>query len=292
MLVERNHVFSRSKAIVSARELDDKSYHQFREFLEQQCGIVLGENKQYLVKSRLAPLMSKFDVPSLSELVTRTLSPVERQLRAVVIDAMTTNETLWFRDEYPFELLKKRILPEFKSQRMPLKIWSAASSSGQEPYSIAMTIKEFQQINPGSLSGGAQITGTDISNTMLEHCKYAHYDSLALARGLSAERKRQFFENGDNGMSKVKDSVKSLVNFRQLNLLNSYSLMGRFDIVFCRNVLIYFAPEVKAKILSQIHGVLNKGGYLFLGASESLSGLNQNFDMIRCNPGIIYQKKS
>lgn len=276
---------------MSARQLDDRSYDQFREFLEQQCGIVLGANKQYLVKSRLAPLMAKFDVESLSDLVSRTLSPVERQLRAAVIDAMTTNETLWFRDEYPFELLKKRLVPEFTNRRTPLKIWSAASSSGQEPYSIAMSTLEFQSANPGSLPGGVQIIGTDISNTMLEHCKYAHYDSLALARGLSAERKRQFFENGDNGMSKVKDSVKKLVNFRQLNLLNSYSLMGRFDIVFCRNVLIYFAPEVKAKILSQIHGVLNPGGYLFLGASESLSGLSDDFEMIRCNPGIIYKKK-
>lgn len=93
-------------------------------------------------------------------------------------------------------------------------------------------------------------------------------------------------------MSKVNNAVKSLVSFRQLNLLGSYSLMGKFDIVFCRNVLIYFAPEVKAKILSQIHDALNEGGYLFLGASESISGLSQNFDMVRCNPGIIYQKKS
>lgn len=276
---------------MSARQLDDKSYDQFREFLEQQCGIVLGANKQYLVKSRLAPLMAKFSIESLSELVAKTLSPVERQLRAAVIDAMTTNETLWFRDDYPFELLKKRIMPEFAGRRTPLKIWSAASSSGQEPYSIAMTAQEYQMSNPGSLPGGVQIVGTDISNTMLEHCKYGHYDSLALSRGLSAERKRQFFEPGDNGMSKVKDSVKKVVNFRQLNLLNSYSLMGRFDIVFCRNVLIYFAPEIKAKILSQIHGVLNPGGYLYLGASESLSGLSQDFEMVRCNPGIIYQKK-
>ncbi|MDO6426430.1 protein-glutamate O-methyltransferase CheR [Thalassotalea sp. 1_MG-2023] len=276
---------------MSARQLDDKSYHQFREFLEQQCGIVLGDNKQYLVKSRLAPLMAKFDVLTLGDLVTRTLSPMERQLRSAVIDAMTTNETLWFRDEYPFELLKKRLLPEFKGQRTPVKIWSAASSSGQEPYSIAMSAQEFQQSNPGSLPGSVQIIGTDISNTMLEHCKYAHYDSLALSRGLSPERKRQFFENGDNGMLKVKDHVKKMVNFRQLNLLGSYSLMGRFDIVFCRNVLIYFSPEIKAQILSQIHGSLNSGGYLFLGASESLSGLNKNFDMLRCHPGIVYQKK-
>ena len=274
-----------------ARQLDDKSYHQFRTFLEQQCGIVLGENKQYLVKSRLAPLMSKFDVSSLGELVTRTLSPVERQLRAAVIDAMTTNETLWFRDDYPFKLLKSKLLPDFANRRTPVKIWSAASSSGQEPYSIAMSVLEYQQSNPGAFPRGVQVIGTDISSTMLEHCKYGHYDSLALARGLSPERKRQFFEDGDNGMLKIKDEVKKMVNFRPLNLLNSYSLMGRFDIVFCRNVLIYFSPEIKAQIISQIHDTLNEGGYLLLGASESLSGLSDGFNMLRCNPGIIYQKK-
>ena len=276
---------------MSARELDEKSYHQFRTFLEQQCGIVLGEKKQYLVKSRLAPLMSKFDVNSLGELVTRTLSPVERQLRAAVIDAMTTNETLWFRDDYPFKLLQNKLLPDFANRQTPVKIWSAASSSGQEPYSIAMSVLEYQQRNPGSFMRGVQVIGTDISTTMLEHCKYGHYDSLALARGLSAERKRQFFDNGDNGMLKIKDQVKKMVSFRPLNLLNSYNLMGKFDIVFCRNVLIYFSPEIKAQIISQIYGTLNKGGYLFLGASESLSGLNDNFNMIRCNPGIVYQKK-
>jgi len=276
---------------VSARQLDDKSYHQFRTFLEQQCGIVLGENKQYLVKSRLAPLMSKFDLGSLSELVTRTLSPVERQLRAAVIDAMTTNETLWFRDDYPYKLLKSKLLPDFADRRTPVKIWSAASSSGQEPYSIAMSVLEYQQANPCAFPRGVQIIGTDISTTMLDHCKYGHYDSLALARGLSQERKNKFFEAGDNDMLKVKDQVKKMVSFRPLNLLNSYSLMGRFDIVFCRNVLIYFSPEIKAQIIGQIHGTLNNAGYLFLGASESLSGLNDDFNMLRCNPGIVYQKK-
>jgi chemotaxis protein methyltransferase CheR len=276
---------------VQTKELDDRSYQQFRIFLEQQCGIVLGESKQYLVKSRLVPLMIKFDIASLSELVTQTLNPAKRQLRAAVIDAMTTNETLWFRDEYPFELLKNRLLPEFKGQRTPLKIWSAASSSGQEPYSIAMAIYEYQQSNPGAFPGGVQIIGTDISNTMLEHCKYAHYDNLALSRGLSLERKRKFFEAGDNGLLKVKDVIKKMVSFRQINLLNSYSLMGRFDLVFCRNVLIYFAPELKLQIISQIQSTLNNQGYLFLGASESLSGISQNFNMIRCSPGIVYQKK-
>lgn len=271
------------------KQLDEKSYSQFRVFLEQQCGIVLGENKQYLVKSRLAPLMAKFEISSLAELVTQTLSPAKRQLRAAVIDAMTTNETLWFRDDYPFELLKSKILPELAKKKSSIKIWSAASSSGQEPYSLAMTVLEFQQKNPGAISN-VQIVGTDISETMLEHCRYGHYDSLALSRGLSMERKRQFFEPGDNDMMKVKDNVKKLVSFRHLNLLNCYTLLGRFDLVFCRNVLIYFSPEVKSRIISQIHGVLNPDCYLVLGASESLSGINQDFSMVRCNPGILYQK--
>ena len=276
---------------MSARELDENSYTQFRTFLEQQCGIVLGDNKQYLVKSRLAPLMARFDLSSLSELVTKTLAPVERQLRAAVIDAMTTNETLWFRDDYPFKLLQSKILPDLAERKTPIKIWSAASSSGQEPYSIAMSVLEYQQKNPGSFPRGVKVIGTDISTTMLEHCKYGHYDSLALARGLSAERKKRFFEAGDNGMLKIKDHVKQMVTFRPLNLLNSYSLMGRFDVVFCRNVLIYFSPEIKSQIISQIHGALNNEGYLFVGASESLTGINQDFTMVRCNPGIVYQKK-
>lgn len=272
-------------------QLDDRSYNEFRTFLEQQCGIVLGENKQYLVKSRLVPLVSTFKVDSLTTLIKKTQNPAERQLRAAVIDAMTTNETLWFRDEYPFELLKKRLLPELAKSTSSLKIWSAASSSGQEPYSIAMAVQEFQQSNSRTFPLGVQITGTDISTTMLEHCKNGFYDNLALSRGLSDERKRKFFTPVDNGMWQVKDSVKKMVNFRQFNLLNSYSLLGKFDLFFCRNVLIYFSPEIKTKIISQIHGSLNPNGYLFLGASESLSGLSNDFNMIRCSPGIIYQKQ-
>ena len=273
------------------RLLDEKSYFEFRTFLELQCGIVLGENKQYLVKSRLSPLLTTFKIDSLTTLVKQTQSPAERQLRAAVIDAMTTNETLWFRDDYPFELFKSKLLPELAERNSSLKIWSAASSSGQEPYSIAMAVQEFLQTNSKAFPRGVQITGTDISTTMLDHCKAGYYDSLALSRGLSEERKKRFFEPRDKGMWQVKDSTKKMVNFRQLNLLNSYSLMGRFDLVFCRNVLIYFSPEIKTKILAQIHGVLNPNSYLFLGASESISGLSQDFSMVRCNPGIVYKKQ-
>jgi len=276
---------------LNSKDLQQSEYDQFRLFLEQQCGIVLGENKQYLVKSRLAPLMKRFNVESLSQLVNKTLGLHERQLRAAVVDAMTTNETLWFRDQYPFELLKTKLFPEFKGLNRPLKIWSAASSSGQEPYSIAMSVAEFQASSPGVLRMGAQIVATDISNTMLDMCKHAEYDALALARGLSAERRKKFFKDSGNGMAQVIDPIKKQVNFRHLNLLDSYALMGKFDIIFCRNVLIYFAPEVKAKIIAQFSQALNPKGYLLLGASESMSGLSNDFDMVRCNPGIIYQKK-
>lgn len=274
------------------KELQDSEYKVFREFLEQQCGIVLGDNKQYLVKSRLAPLMQRFNVASLSELVTKTLSPFERQLRSAVIDAMTTNETLWFRDTYPYELLKKQILPELEKDHRTVKIWSAASSSGQEPYSIAMTGLEYQQSRPGSFSMGIQILGTDISNAMLEHCQRAEYDGLALSRGLSPERRSKFFEDSGNGMMRVREPVRKNVTFRHLNLLDSYTLLGKFDIIFCRNVLIYFSPEVKAKIIRQFAQALNPRGYLFLGASESLTSTNSDFEMIRCNPGIIYRRKN
>lgn len=266
-------------------------YNQFRTFLEQQCGIVLGDNKLYLVKSRLTPLMARFGVESLSQLVAKTLSPHERQLRGAVVDAMTTNETLWFRDQYPFDLLKNKLLPELGNTPRPLKIWSAASSSGQEPYSIAMSVAEYQQQRVGALRMGAQITGTDISNTMLDLCKNAEYDSLALSRGLSPQRRKQFFTETSNGMAQVNAPIKRMVNFRHLNLLDSYSLLGKFDIIFCRNVLIYFSPEIKAKIIAKFAQALNPKGYLLLGASESITGLSNDFDMLRCNPGIIYQKK-
>lgn len=274
------------------KTLSEDLYKQFSGFLEAQAGIVLGPNKQYLVKSRLSPLLTTFGFASLEELITRSMSMRERDLKMAVIDAMTTNETLWFRDVYPFQLLTDKLFPELGKNGKTLKIWSAASSSGQEPYSIAMMALEHQFKRPGSLSGSVQIVATDISQTMLNQCKDGIYDNLALARGLSPERKRQFFEPvGDGSRMKINDRVKKLVNFRHFNLLDSYVSLGKFDIIFCRNVLIYFSPEIKSKILNQFAAALNPGGYLMLGASESLSGLTDKFEMVRCNPGIIYKLK-
>lgn len=275
---------------MTAITISDQEYRDFSRFLESQCGIVLGDSKQYLVRSRLSPLVTKFKLASLSDLLRDVVSGRNRELRVAAVDAMTTNETLWFRDTYPFEVLANKLLPEAAANKRPIKIWSAASSSGQEPYSMAMTVLEQQQRKPGMLPS-VSITATDISASMLDMCRAGVYDNLALGRGLSPERRRNFFEDAGDGRMKVKDNVKRLVNFRPQNLMDSYALLGKFDIIFCRNVLIYFSPDMKSQVLNQMANSLNPGGYLLLGASESLTGLTDRFDMVRCNPGIIYKLK-
>lgn len=268
-------------------------FEQFRIFLEKSCGIVLGDNKQYLVSSRLSKLMAQQEIKTLGELVQRIQGQPRGGLREQVVDAMTTNETLWFRDTYPFEVLKSRILPELvkASPGQRLRIWSAASSSGQEPFSLSMSIDEYERTNLGQLRAGVQIVATDLSVSMLANCKTGEYDSLAMGRGLSQERLQRFFDPRGPGRWAVKAPIKNRVEFRQLNLLDSYASLGKFDIVFCRNVLIYFSAEVKKDILQRIHATLKPGGYLFLGASEALNGLPTHYQMVQCNPGIIYKAK-
>ena len=276
-----------TKEQISAREYED-----FRLFLEDACGIVLGENKHYLVTSRLGRLMREFDLPDFGTLMQRLRTQPRSQLREHIIDAMTTNETLWFRDNYPFEILKQVILPELSQKRpMQLRIWSAASSSGQEAYSTSITIQEYLAKRPGSLPISTQIVGTDISPSMLKMANSAVYDRLSLGRGLSEERKKAFFIQREEHWE-VKPEIKQRVSFRELNLLNSFAGLGKFDIVFCRNVLIYFSSDLKTDILNRIAQTMNPGGYLFLGGSESPTSYTNAFNMVRTPHGVVYQLNS
>lgn len=271
----------------------DLDFEQFRVFLEKTCGILLGSNKQYLVSSRLNKLMEQQGIKTLGDLVRKIQAQPCSGLRELVVDAMTTNETLWFRDTYPFEVLKSRVLPEMlktgAGQR--LRIWSAACSSGQEPYSLSMSIDEYERSNPSQAKTGVQIVATELSGAMLAACKAAEYDSLAIARGLSSDRLQRYFDVKAPGRWAVKPAIRSRVEFRVQNLLDSYAALGKFDIVFCRNVLIYFSADVKKDILKRIHATLRPGGYLFLGASEALNGLPELYQMVQCSPGIIYKAK-
>lgn len=271
-----------------------EDYDNFRTFLEDACGILLGENKEYLVNSRLKPVVEKHKLNGLSDLVSKIKGIGNTSLREEVVDAMTTNETLWFRDLHPFRILQEIIFPELseKVKGGPIRVWSAACSTGQEPYSIAITADEYKQSNPGKLISGVRITATDISSSVLATAKSGIYEMLALGRGMSEDRLRKHFSQNCDKSWVINPALKTTIDFRTLNLLESYSKLGsKFDVVFCRNVLIYFSSELKLDILTRIHSVLNPGGYLILGASESLNGLSDKYEMVQCRPGIIYKAK-
>lgn len=274
----------------SSGSISPQGYDRFRKYLEKESGISLSDNKQYLVASRLGKLLEREKFTKIEELV----AALERsgrvsKLREEVINAMTTNETLWFRDSHPFKILKELILPQM--DKRPVRIWSAASSTGQEPYSISMIFEEYKQFKPGALKPGEKIIATDICTNILQHAKQAEYDSLAIARGLSPDNQNRYFEKLSDSVWKVKPNISSRVEFKHLNLIDSFTTLGKFDVIFCRNVLIYFTAETKLDILKRMHASLNPGGYLFLGGSEALSGLSSMFDIVQCHPGIVYKAK-
>ncbi len=271
--------------------LSDADYQALCAFLESASGIVLGDNKHYLVVSRLGRLVKEHDFASVGDLVRKLDKGASMRLRQDVVDAMTTNETMWFRDTYPFELLSEKLLPEFaRREASRLRIWSAACSSGQESYSISMTISEFNQKNPGLLRSSVEIVGTDISPSMLEIARTACYDDLFIGRGLSEERRQRFFRQAPCGWQ-LTDEVRARTRFSELNLMASYALLGRFDIIFCRNVLIYFSAESKRDILERMAQALNPGGYLFLGGSESPTGYTEVFEPVNLGRGVVYRPR-
>ncbi|MFT4765158.1 MAG: chemotaxis protein methyltransferase CheR [Oleispira sp.] len=264
-------------------------YDQFKQKLEQYSGIMLGDNKEYLITSRLRRLLESEKLANLSELI----QAMDRnlKLKGLVIDAMTTNETLWFRDDHPFKIFREKLLPELAKTRRPLRIWSAACSTGQEPYSLSIAIEEFKRMNPGALMGDVKIIATDISPTALAIAKEGVYPQLALKRGMGDVHLKQYFTQQGDDEWRINDEIKRRIEFRSLNLQTSFSLLGKFDIVFCRNVLIYFSADFKMDILKRIHGTLNNDGHLFVGASEAVSNLADYYKMQQFNPGISYQAK-
>lgn len=275
---------------LSDTTITPEAYREFCGFLERVSGIVLGDNKQYLVASRLNRVMSEFAFSRFSDLVTALRSGGAQALSNRIVEAMTTNETSWFRDEHPFAALKELMLPELaRSRRARLRIWSAACASGQEPYSIAIVQQECRRANPGLLATDADILGTDISAEMLSLASAGYYDQFAISRGLSDEYKQRYFRPRDSGWEVV-PALRTGVQFRQLNLLQNYAHLGRFDVIFCRNVLIYFALEHKSAIISRMVSALNPGGYLVLGGTESLTAASGLLERVRHRNGVVYRR--
>ena len=273
------------------QSLSPGDYDNFRRFLEDACGITLGAGKEYLVSSRLNGVLREYQIPTYGELLKQLGMGRNPRLRIRIIDAMTTNETFWFRDQAHFHILTEKIIPELIARGSSrFRIWSAACSSGQEPYNISMLIHDFIQHNPGKLSGNIEILATDISTQMLQVAKKGIYSGMAASRGLSAVQKQRYFiQRGD--YQEVKPEIKQRVMFKQLNLTKGYEMLSRFDVIFCRNVLIYFSSQQKQNILNRMARALNPGGYLFLGSTESLAHHTDQFEMVSALGGIGYRLK-
>ncbi len=250
-------------------------YEFLRKLLKERSGLDLSADKQYLVESRLIPLARKAGLPGLPELVQKLKGGAEA-LTSEVVEAMTTNETFFFRDKVPFDHLKATILPELlqaRAARRSLRIWCAASSTGQEPYSIAMCLKEL-----GSALTGwrVEIVATDLSLGVLEKSRAGLFSQFEVQRGLPIQLLvKHFVQTGE--LWQLNADIRAMVQFRQLNLLQDFSHLGVFDIIFCRNVLIYFDQDTKTNVFSRLAKVVEPDGFLMLGAAETVVGLTDAF---------------
>ena len=252
-----------------------QDYEYLRKLLKERSGLDLSADKQYLVESRLVPLARKASLAGIPELVQKMKVGAEA-LTAEVVEAMTTNETFFFRDKLPFDHLKEAVLPalaQARAARRSLRIWCAASSTGQEPYSIAMCLKEAGVILAGWRT---EIVATDLSLAVLEKSKAGIFSQFEVQRGLPIQMLVKYFtQNGE--LWQLNADIRSMVQHRQLNLLQDFSHLGTFDVIFCRNVLIYFDQDTKAKIFERISRMLEPDGVLALGAAESVVGITNAF---------------
>ena len=251
-------------------------YEFLRKLLKERSGLDLSPDKQYLVESRLVPLARKASLAGISELVQKMKAGGAEALIAEVVEAMTTNETFFFRDKTPFDHLKDTMLPallQARAARRTLRIWCAASSTGQEPYSIAMCLKGL-----GAATAGwkIDIVATDLSQGVLEKSKAGIFSQFEVQRGLPIQLLvKHFTQVGD--MWQLNPDIRSMVQHRQLNLLQDFSHLGTFDIIFCRNVLIYFDQDTKVGIFERLSKLVEGDGFLVLGAAESVVGISDAF---------------
>lgn len=266
----------------------DTSFDYVRDFVKNEAGIVLDAGKEYLVESRLTPIVRAEGLASIDALVQALRVSRKTELHRKVVEAMTTNETTFFRDVEPFELLRKELLPTLIQTRKlsrRLNIWYAASSTGQEPYSVSILIREHF---PELLDWKIEQIGTDICRKALDRAKAGRYSQLEVNRGMPAQLLLRYFDK--RGLEwELKESIRSMVDFREMNLNAPWPRLPQFDIVFVRNVMIYFDVPAKQKILSGIYDLLRPDGYMFLGAAETTLNLDERFVRVPANRAGCYK---
>jgi len=284
--------------------MSHEDYKIIIKYIFDICGIVLGDDKQYLIEQRLSPILGEFGCETFSQLAKKLDRGETTFLtREKMLNAMTTNETSFFRDEHPYETFREKIMPAMMEtviqrkerswqRRGPkVRMWSVAASTGQEPYSMAMIIADIVDSKGMGMTTMEDfgILGTDISSKVLAKAMEGKYGPLEVARGLTFEMRRKYFtQEGDYYV--VNNKVRSIVEFKAFNIQDQFTQIGSFDVIFCRNILIYFTDDAKRRILSQLYQTLAPNGYLLLGSAENMYNLNDEFTTERYGATTIYRK--
>jgi chemotaxis protein methyltransferase CheR len=263
------------------------------DYIYSICSIVLDESKGYLIEGRLGHVAEELGCSSFSQLLSKAKVEQDGAAKRKIIAAITTGETLFFRDNAPFELLKFKVFPELIDRRKrlgtntPIRVWSAACSSGQEIYSIAMTLKELLG---DPVRYGVRLVGTDISDEAVSKASKGIFSALEMDRGLPPTLRSKYFVPHAGGW-KIADELRALATFKRLNLMEDFSGLGKFDVILCRNVAIYFSEPDRVSLFTRIERSLDREGTLLVGAMESLSGVCPQFEAQRYQRAVCYQVK-
>ena len=276
-------------------KITPQEFDIFTRYILEISGIALAKGKEYLVETRLSPLVEELGCTSFTDFHRRVKADLKKDLEKRIIDGISTNETYFFRDKTPFELLQYKIIPDLIDRRTKVKtglktnirLWSAASSTGQEIYSIAMTLAEIG-ITPANYN--IKLLGTDISDAAVAQASYGWYNKFEIARGLDPKRLTRFFNQDKDGW-RIKDEIRFMAQFKQTNLMKPLLGLGKFDVILCRNVMIYFTQEDRRKIYSNLAKLLEPDGYLIIGSTESLANDSDLFVPQRYLKSVFYQLK-
>ncbi|MEP7030567.1 MAG: protein-glutamate O-methyltransferase CheR [Pseudolabrys sp.] len=268
-----------------------QDFDYLRQLLRERSGLVLSAEKQYLAESRLLPVARRHGMANLTELVAKLKAVTTNPLTGEVVEAMTTNETFFFRDKLPFENFRDTVLPALvlaRAKEKRIRIWCAAASTGQEPYSLAMTIKAMG----AKLAGFRfEILATDLAGAVLARAKAGIYSQFEVQRGLPIQLLVKYFTQVGEAWQ-IAPEIRAMVQFRTLNLLNDFSPLGQFDLVFCRNVLIYFDQPTKTAVLNRLAKQMPEDAFLSLGAAETVVGLTTEFKPFGDRRGLYVRNRA
>ncbi len=275
--------------------INHEEFILLREYIQQECGILVGDEKVYLIESRLARLVVETNCNSFKEFYLKAKGDITKKLRDKIIDAMTTNETLWFRDVKPWTIIKEVVIPKFlddlrSGRKQKIQVWSSAASTGQEAYSFAMLLDEALTHEPRIRREQFSILGTDISPSALYMAISGRFNSIAMARGMLPGYKEKYFKDLNNAFE-LSDEIKKMVVFKQFNLQHEFTKIPTCDLVFCRNVAIYFSTEFKRDLFKKLYNKVDKDGYFLIGSTESLIGYSEDFEQHEYQKGVYYKPK-